>query len=124
MTIETKTIKYPVFTVKSKVQTQGTSNEIGVYLDVSSGDYLGLLFTGLEEAKRFMKRNALSTEDEIVEIGSQSRLVQLARRVRDEGTMEFFVLDYGVFGDVVTAVPVEELCRISIPEDDLNHGAN
>lgn len=126
MTIETMNIKYPLFTVKSKVQTQGTTNEVGVYLDVSLGDYLGLLFTGLDEAKRFMQRNALSNENEIVEISSESRMVQLARRVRDEGILRthnsegVFVLDYGVFGDVARAIPVEEFCRKSIPEDAID----
>lgn len=122
--IETKTLKYPIFTVKSKVQTQGTSNEIGVYLDVQDGAYLGLLFTGREEARRFMQRNALGAEDDIFEIPSESRLVQLCRRLRDTGTIDTLVLDYGVFGDEVTAIPVEELCRQTIPEDQGEHGAN
>ncbi len=123
MTIETKILKYPVYTVRAKVQTQGTSNEIGTYLDVDDGVYLGLLFTGREEALRFMKRNALGAEDDIFEIPTESRLVQLARRLRDEGTISTIVFDYGVFGDEVTALPVEELCRRHIPEDDIeSHG--
>lgn len=122
MTIETKTIKYPVFTVKAKVQTQGTSTEIGAYLDVHEGVYLGLLFTGREEAQRFMQRNALGAEDDVFEIPTESRLVQLARRLRDEGTIDTIVFDYGVFGNEATALPVEELCRRHIPEDDGEHG--
>lgn len=122
MTIETKTIKYPVFTVKAKVQTQGTSNEIGAYLDVQDGAYLGLLFTGREEAQRFMQRNALGDEDDIFEIPNESRLVQMARRLRDDGTISTIVFDYGVFGNEVTSLPVEELCRRHITEDDGEHG--
>lgn len=117
--VQSYQIVYPIYTVRAKAIGREAATECGVYLEETSGDYLGLLFSSSTEAKTFMYQNAIDeTTNEVHEIPTQSRLVQMARRIRDRGEFNSFVVDYGSFQGVeAVEIPVDELARLVIPED-------
>lgn len=117
--VQSYQVRYPVFTVRAAASGREAATECGVYLEETSGAYLGLLFSSREEARSFVYRNAIDeTTNEIHEIPTQSRLVQMARRIRDRGEIGSFVVDYGSYdGESAVEIPVDEIARLVIPED-------
>lgn len=118
-TVQSYQVRYPIYTVRAAALGREAATECGVYHEETSGDYLGLLFSSRQNALTFVYQNAIDeTTNEIHEIPTQSRLVQMARRIRDRGEIGSFVVDYGSYdGESAVEIPIDEIARLVIPED-------
>jgi hypothetical protein len=114
MSVSTIFLPPVVYILKPKNIALHEQHELGVYL--MDNEQVGLLFTDLEAANRYMYVNGIS--DNRVTACGTSDLVMMSRRLKAEGTVKSYLIDVFTRKTEAREISVEALCDIHIPEDD------
>jgi len=108
--VQTINVSFPVTILASEDEEQ----ELGMELNLSTGEYLGLVFTDKDSAHRYMYTRGIEARTGLLD---ESKFVQMCRRLEDDGMVKTLLINPTSVGRECKAISVREIAMRRIPED-------